>query len=176
MTQICLIGMPGVGKSTIGRRLAKRIGVQFVDSDQFIELEFGRLISSFFEIEGESRFRDIESEAIKKLTAQEFGVLATGGGAILREENRHHLRRAYLVYLRSSPEELYRRLKGDVNRPLLRGDDPLGTLRQMYVVREPLYMSSANYVIDTGRASVAVIVDFILKRLELNAICIRAQN
>jgi shikimate kinase len=165
---IGLVGLPGCGKSTVGRQLARRLGVPFADSDQVIEQRLGCSIREFFEREGEERFRDIEAMVIDDLTRNHPGILATGGGAVLRAENRAHLRsRGQVVYLRSTPEEVFRRLRHDVNRPLLQVKDPLGRLRDLFAVRDPLYRESAHFVIETGRPSVATLVNMIMMQLEL---------
>src|SRR4051812_13844782 len=123
--QIALVGMPGGGKSTIGRQLARRLNVPFADADVMLENRIRQPIRSFFECEGEARFRDLEQTLIDELTAQGSGVLATGGGAVLREPNRRALReRTTVIYLRSTPEELARRLQHDRQRPLLQVADP----------------------------------------------------
>ncbi len=166
--KIALVGLPGSGKSTIGRQLARRLGVPFADSDHVIEQRLGCSIREYFEREGEERFRDVEEAVIDELTRSHEGVLATGGGAVLREANRVHLRtRARAVYLRSSPEEVFRRLRHDVNRPLLQVKDPLGRLRDLYSVRDPLYREVAHFVIETGRPSVSTLVNMIMMQLEL---------
>ena len=117
---IALVGLPGSGKSTVGRQLARRLGVPFADSDHVIEQQLGCSIREYFEREGEDRFRDIEAAVLDDLTRHHEGVLATGGGAVLRDENRSHLRgRGHVVYLRSTPEEVFRRLRHDANRPCL---------------------------------------------------------
>lgn len=127
---ISLIGLPGSGKSTVGRQLARRLQVPFLDSDHVIEQRLGCSIREYFEQEGEARFRDVEAEVLNDLTQQPCGVLSTGGGIVLREANRIHLRgRTQVVYLNSTPEELFRRLKHDKSRPLLQVADPLGKLR-----------------------------------------------
>lgn len=165
---VALIGLPGSGKSTIGRQLARRLGVPFVDSDQFIEARLGCSIRSFFEREGEARFRDIEESVIEELTRRPDGVLATGGGAVLRAENRAHLRdRSRVVYLRSTPDDLFRRLRHDTQRPLLQVADPLARLRELYATRDPLYREVAHFMLDTGRPSVATLVNMIVMQLEL---------
>ena len=168
MSQISLVGLPGVGKSTVGKQLARGLKRQFFDSDTEIEREIGCSIREFFEREGEPRFRDIEQRVIGALTALPGTVLATGGGAVLREANRHALRSAStVVYLRSSPEELFRRLRHDTHRPLLQVRDPLRKLRDLFGERDPLYRKTAHYTIDTGRPSVATLVNMILMQLEL---------
>ena len=165
---ISLIGLPGSGKSTVGRQLARRLQVAFVDSDHAIEEQIGRSIREYFEREGEERFRDIEEAVINQLTQEHRGILATGGGAVLRSANRQHLReRTQVVYLTSSPDELFRRLRQDVNRPLLQVADPLNRLRELHAVRDPLYRQTANFVIETGRQSSTTLVNMILVQLEL---------
>lgn len=164
---IALVGMPGSGKSTIGRQLARRLGVPFADSDHVIEQQLGCSIREFFEREGEDRFRDIEEEVIDTLTANHPGVIATGGGAVLRPRNRVNLReRTKVVYLRSSPEEVFRRLRHDSNRPLLQVKDPLGRLRELYGTRDPLYREAAHFVIETGRPTVSTLVNMIMMQVE----------
>lgn len=165
---ISLIGLPGSGKSTVGRQLARRLQVPFFDSDHVIEQQIGCSIRSYFEREGEDRFRDIEEAVIDELTQNKQGVLSTGGGVVLRPANRQHLReRGQVVYLNSLPDELFRRLRHDVNRPLLQVADPLGRLRDLYTVRDPLYRETAHFIIDTGRPSVATLVNMIVMQLEL---------
>lgn len=165
---ITLVGLPGAGKSTVGRQLAKRLQVPFVDSDHVIEERLGMSIRAFFDAEGEARFRDLEEAVIDELTLGDEGVLATGGGAVLRPGNRQRLReRSQVVYLRSAPEDLFRRLRHDVNRPLLQVRDPLAKLRELYAQRDPLYRETAHFVIETGRPSVATLVNMIVMQLEL---------
>jgi shikimate kinase len=165
---ICLIGLPGSGKSTVGRQLARRLQLPFYDSDRVIEERLGCSIKDFFAREGEVRFRDIEASVIDELTQNSDSVLSTGGGAVLRSENRLNLRsRGQVIYLKSAPEELARRLKHDNHRPLLQVDDPLKRLRDLFAVRDPLYRDTAHFVIETGRPSVATLVNMIVMQLEL---------
>ena len=165
---LSLIGMPGGGKSTVGRHLARRLNSVFVDTDTVIEGCIGGSIREFFEREGESRFRDIESRELGELIVGTPGVIATGGGIVLRSENRQLLRSdTVCIYLRSSPEELFRRLRHDTKRPLLQVLDPLSRLRELFAHRDPLYREAAHYVIETGRPSVSTLVHTILMRLEL---------
>jgi shikimate kinase len=165
---ISLVGLPGSGKTTVGRQLARRLHLRFVDSDHAIESRIGCAIRVFFEREGESLFRDIEQEVIDELTATGPCVLSTGGGAVLRSANRLHLReRSQVVYLKSTPEELFRRLRHDVNRPLLQVADPLARMRDLFAVRDPLYRETAHYVLETGRPSVATLVNMVVMQLEL---------
>ena len=163
-----LIGLPGSGKSTVGRQLARRLALPFVDSDHVIEQRLGCPIRQYFEREGEAAFRDVEEAVIDELSLAKTGILATGGGAVLREANRRHLReRGLVVYLKSSPDELFRRLRHDRNRPLLQVADPLARLRDLYALRDPLYRETAHFSIETGRPSVATLVNMIVMQLEL---------
>jgi shikimate kinase len=168
---ISLIGLPGSGKSTVGRQLARRLQVPFSDSDHIIEQRLGCSIREYFEREGEASFRDLEQAVIDELTQTMSGVLSTGGGVVLRPPNRDNLSgRTHVIYLNSSPEELFRRLRHDKNRPLLQVADPLQRLRDLYAVRDPLYRETAHFSVDTGRPSVASLVNMILMQLELAGI------
>ena len=166
---ITLVGMPGGGKSTVGRQLARQLGLPCVDTDAEIEKRLGESIRTFFEREGETAFRDVEAAVIAELMAgRQDMVLATGGGAVLREPNREALHRgSTVIYLRSSPEELFRGLRHDTQRPLLQVRDPLKKLRELYAQRDPLYRRTAHYVLETGRPSVHALVNMILMQLEL---------
>jgi shikimate kinase len=169
MPLIALVGLPGSGKTTVGRQLARRLGLRFVDSDHAIEERLGCTIREFFEREGEERFRAIEEEVIDQLTQGEGMVLSTGGGACLREANRRHLHeRGWVVYLRATPEDVYRRVKRDRSRPLLQVADPLQKLRDLYTVRDPLYRETAHYVLETGKPSVSMLVNMICMQMELS--------
>lgn len=168
LSALSLVGMPGGGKSTVGRHLARQLRRPFFDADAEIEHRIGCPIRVFFEREGEARFRDIEEQVIAELAGDTQAVIATGGGAVLRESNRHALRdRTTVVYLRSTPEELFRRLRHDTHRPLLQVADPLRKLRELFAERDPLYRWTAHFVIDTGRPSVPTLVNMILMQLEL---------
>jgi shikimate kinase len=142
-----------------------------VDSDQVIEQQLGCTIRDYFEREGELSFRDVEQSVLDQLTLGPSVVLATGGGSVLRLQNRLNLReRSQVVYLSSSPDELFRRLKNDLSRPLLQVADPLKRLRELFAVRHPLYSETAHFVIQTGRPSVATLVNMIGMQLELSGI------
>ena len=131
-------------------------------------MRIGCSIREFFEREGEAAFRDLEAELIDELTLDGACVLSTGGGAILREVNRVRLReRTQSVYLHSAPEEVFRRLRNDQNRPLLQVSDPLARLKELYSVRDPLYRETSRFVVETGRPSVSTLVNTILMQLEL---------
>jgi len=148
--------------------LARRLQQPFMDSDQAIEARLGCSIREFFEREGEDRFRDIEQEVIAQLCAQAPGVLATGGGVILRMANRDALRAAgTVVYLQSQPEDLMRRLRHDRKRPLLQVADPTARLRDLFAQHDPLYRETAHYTVETGRPSVSSLVQSILSQLQI---------
>lgn len=165
---IACVGLPGSGKSTIGRQLARRLDVKFVDTDLVIERRIGCSIREFFEREGEAAFRDLEQEVVGELTQSGVCVLSTGGGVVLRQANRDHLhQRCQTVYLHSAPEEVFRRLRHDQNRPLLQVADPLARLKELYATRDPLYREAAHFVVETGRPSVSSLVNTILMQLEL---------
>jgi shikimate kinase len=165
---IVLVGLPGSGKSTVGKQLAKRLQLSFVDSDQEIENRLGCSIREYFEREGESAFRDVEQQVMAELLAGPLAVLSTGGGVVLREANRAQLKHSGKVfYLRATPEDLMRRLKNDRTRPLLQVADPLAKLRELYAQRDPLYREVAHYVVETGRPTVANLVNIVVMQLEL---------
>jgi len=165
---ITLVGMPGCGKSTVGRHLARHLGLPVVDSDHEIEKRIGMPIRAWFEAHGEAAFRDLEQQVIEQLAAGAEIVLATGGGAVLRRANRDALHQhTHVFYLRSTPEELFRRLRHDTQRPLLQVPDPLRRLRELFRERDPLYRQTAHYVVETGRPSVPALVNMVLMQLEL---------
>ena len=152
---IYLVGMMGAGKTTVGRLLARRLKLRFVDSDHEIERRCGVKVPTIFDIEGEAGFRSRETQVLADLTALEGIVLATGGGAVLAGENRQRLAAGgTVIYLCARPEDLYERVRQDRNRPLLATADPLARLRELYVQRDPLYRSIADVVVDTGRQTV----------------------
>jgi shikimate kinase len=165
---IIFVGLPGSGKTTIGRQMGRRLGLPFLDSDGVIEQRLGCSIREFFDREGEERFRDIEQSVLDDLSKYHHGILSTGGGSVLREANRKHLHlRGKVAYLRSTPEEVFRRLKHDMQRPLLQVNDPLEKLRTLFNVRDPLYREAAHYVFDTGRPSINKLLNAIIEKLEL---------
>ena len=146
---ISLIGLPGVGKSTIGRRLAQRLSLPLHDCDSILEARFGMPIRTVFEVDGEARFRDAEAELLAELTTGADAVIATGGGIVVRPANRQLLRtRTYCVYLQAKPEDLRQRLKGDAKRPLLQVADPQQRLRELSIERDPLYRDAASLVVE----------------------------
>lgn len=174
---LALIGMPGAGKSAVGRQLARRLQLPFFDSDHVIEQQLGCSIREYFEQVGEDEFRDIEESVIDRLLQLPRGVLATGGGVVLRAANRQRLRKcSHVVYLNSSPDELFRRLRHDASRPLLQVADPLARLRELHALRHPLYCETAHFTMETGRPSVASLVGMITMQLELADILPRGKK
>jgi len=160
--------MPGSGKSTVGRQLARRLGLPFFDSDHVIEQRLGCSIREFFAREGEAAFRDAEEQVLRELAQGANAIVATGGGAVLRAGTREALRSGgKVIYLRSTPEELYRRVRHDTARPLLQVADPMARLRALHAERDPLYREAAHFQIETGRPSVPTLVNMILMQLEL---------
>jgi shikimate kinase len=165
---LSLVGLPGCGKTTVGRQLARKLHMRFVDSDHAIEERLGCTVREFFEREGESRFRDIEEQVIDNLTQRCGTIVSTGGGAVLREVSRLRLReRSQVIYLKSTPDELYRRLRHDTMRPLLQVADPLARLRALFEERDPLYREIAHFVLETGRPQVPSLVNMLVMQLEL---------
>ena len=143
----------------------------FTDAYFVIEQRLGFSIRSFFEREGEEAFLDIEESVIADLCTNAEGGIATGGGAVLRAANRERLKSSgHVVYLRSTPEDVFKRVRHDKGRPLLQVDDPMKRLRELYAARDPLYRETAHFVIETGRPSVPTLANMILMQLELAGI------
>ena len=164
---VFLVGLMGAGKTTVGRSLAKRLEMTFVDTDREIEGRTGVSIPTVFDIEGEEGFRRRESEVIAQLSKQSAQVVATGGGAVLRPENRANMRDGgFVVYLNVPPAILWERTRHDRNRPLLQVDDPLLKLQELYAVRDPLYREVADLVIDGGRVSAQSVLQLIAEEFE----------
>jgi len=166
---IALVGLPGSGKSTIGRYLAKRWSMPFVDVDVAIEEHIGCTIRDFFAKEGESRFRDVEQEVLAALLARpEKTVVATGGGAVLKAENRQELAgHAQVVYLSASPHEIAKRLQRDTQRPLLQVDNPLQRLLDLHAIRDPLYKEVADFVVAGSGLSATQVAQRVAMQVEL---------
>lgn len=144
----------GAGKSTIGRLLSSELGVDFYDSDKVIEERCGANIPWIFDMEGEQGFREREQQVIDDLTQQPNIVLATGGGAVMRAENRKNLAsRGTVIYLRTSVEQQLARTSKDKNRPLLQTENPREILQSLFDVRDPLYKEIADIVIETDRSN-----------------------
>jgi shikimate kinase len=163
---IVLIGLMGAGKTTIGTALAKQIGKTFVDSDHVLEERTGVSVATIFEVEGEAQFRDREAAVLREFVQSQNIVLSTGGGAVLREENRSVLRSiGTVVYLHAPPEVSYQRIRRSRDRPLLKTTDPLARLKALYEERHPLYNETAHIVIDANRNDYSQVVYATLERL-----------
>jgi shikimate kinase len=165
---IFLVGPMGAGKSTIGRRLANMLAMEFYDSDHEIEKRTGADIPLIFEIEGEEGFRKREKAVIDELSCKSGVVLATGGGAILDESNRQRLsERGVIVYLRTSVSQQLMRTRHDQNRPLLQTENPKEKLRELMEIRDPLYQGIAQVTVDTDGRSILSVANEIIKKLDL---------
>lgn len=157
----------GAGKTTIGRSLAKRLERGFVDTDKEIESRTGVSIPTIFEIEGEDGFRKRETQIIEEFSQTSGLVVATGGGSVLRQENRENMRRSGLViYLDVPPQTLWERTRNDRNRPLLHVADPLLKLNQLFSVRDPLYREVAELIVDGSRMSAQGVLQHLLREVE----------
>ncbi|MBL0122040.1 MAG: shikimate kinase [Betaproteobacteria bacterium] len=161
-----LVGMPGSGKSTIGKALARKLKLPFVDADHEMLQHTGVSIATIFELEGEAGFRAREAQLMGELCRREGILLATGGGAVLREENRRALRQTgVVVYLHASLDHLWQRTRHDSRRPLLQADNPREILKALLETRDPLYRQTANVVVETGRQSASKLVHDIAEEL-----------
>ncbi len=156
---IFLVGMMGAGKTTLGKALAQRLHLEFVDTDRVLVERTGVPVTTIFEIEGEDSFRKRESCVLAELAEREDCIIATGGGAILAEINRQVMRRrGTVVYLRARIEHLWERTRQDASRPLLATPDPRGTLERLLKERDPLYREAAHIIVDSGAQSAAALV------------------
>jgi len=159
---IFLIGPMGVGKSTIGRQLAHLLKKNFLDTDHEIEKRTGVDIPTIFDIEGEEGFRKREAAVLDEMTSGSNLVLATGGGVILREDNRRVLRRGYVVYLYASIDTLIERTRRDKSRPLLQNTDKQKKIEELMAIRDPIYREESDIIIETdGRSAKAVAKDIV---------------
>lgn len=164
---LILIGMMGAGKTTVGRLLARRLKRSFYDSDEEIERRCGVSIPVIFEIEGEAGFRARETQVLAELCTLDNAVLATGGGAVLAEENRRTITECgIVVYLHARPPHLWQRVRHGRNRPLLATANPQQRLEELYAERDPLYREIADLVVDTGKQSVQTLTKDLLMHLD----------
>ncbi len=156
---IYFVGLMGAGKTTVARQLAKRLKKSFIDTDHEIEQRTGVRVPVIFDIEGEVGFRNRETRLLEDISQRNDLVVATGGGIVQLEENRRILAGSgTVIYLCADPQLLYERTRRDSNRPLLQVPDPLGKLRELHALRDPLYRSVAHHVIETHHGSVGVLV------------------
>ena len=165
---IFLVGPMAAGKTSIGKQLARRLGRPFWDSDKVLQQRTGVDIPTIFEYEGEEGFRVRESAVIDELTRKQGIVLASGGGAVLSEQNRRWLTcRGAVIYLRVSVQTQLQRTARDRTRPLLQTDDPRARLEALNAQREPLYLEVARLILDSDRYGVHAIVSRIIERLHM---------
>ena len=168
---IFLIGMMGAGKSTVGRLLARRSGFDFIDCDRELESRSGVTIVTIFELEGEDGFRRREAALIDDLTQRPRTVLATGGGAILDENNRRHLHdRGLVVYLRATVDEIVRRTQKDRARPLLQAPDRRARIAQLIAERESLYEQTAHVIVQSNAGNPNRLVAKLLEEPQVAAV------
>ena len=168
-SSIFLIGPMGAGKTTLGKQLARRLNMDFYDSDRIIEERTGADIPLIFEKEGEAGFRQRESAVIDEFTQKQGIVLATGGGAVLDTANRKHLKsRGTVFYLSSDLESLLERTHKDKNRPLLHGEESAEViLTRLIEQRDPLYRETADHIIDTSNDSLRHVIQAIISHLDI---------
>ena len=165
--KVFLVGPPGAGKSTIGRQLSRLFDVPFYDVDEVVETRAGANIPWIFDVEGEQGFRDRESAVIAELAGLSEGIIATGGGVVLREENRRQFSNAdAVVYLEASIKTLVNRTSRNNKRPLLAGKDPKAKLVELISVREPLYQEVATLTIKSGGTSAKHLAGLIYEKLQ----------
>jgi shikimate kinase len=163
---IFLVGMMGSGKTTLGRALAQRLRVPFIDTDRVLVERCGVPVTTIFEIEGEDGFRRRESAVLAELAGADEQVVATGGGAVLSADNRSVMRSAgTVIYLRARIDHLWERTRHDTSRPLLATPDPRATLERILEARDPLYREVAHIVVDTGTQSANTLVARVLSAL-----------
>jgi len=165
---VALFGFMGVGKSAVGRMLAEKLGLSFVDLDEEIVSRAGRSIESIFQEDGEERFREIERAVTKEHSALDGQIIACGGGTVIDPENLENLRRSSrMVLLTAEPEVILERVEaeGEV-RPLLNGDDKLGKIRSLLTKRWLSYVEAADIIIDTSEYAPRVVVSIIIENLE----------
>ena len=157
---IFFVGLMGAGKTTIGQLLAKKLKKTFYDTDHEIEKKLGVKVSVIFELEGEEGFRKRETQMIDELTNKKDIILATGGGAVLSEQNRRLLKeRGKVIYLNAKPQHLAKRMAFDKDRPLLQKGNMLDTLNNLYQERHPLYLGVSSFVVDTGQQKTQTIIN-----------------
>jgi shikimate kinase len=164
---IFLVGMMGAGKTTVGKALARRLGREFIDCDREIVERTGVPIATIFEIEGEEGFRRRESQMLAELAMRRGTVVATGGGAVLAEENRRTMRASgTVVYLRVALDHLHERTRRDTARPLLAKGDRRATLQGLLEQRDPLYQAAADLVVDSGAQSPGTLAQRVIEALQ----------
>jgi shikimate kinase len=172
---VFLIGLMGAGKTTIGQLLAKRLNLRFLDTDHVLEERTGVSVSTMFEVEGEAAFRAREVQVINELTTERGVVLSTGGGVVGDSRNRERLHtRGFVIYLHTSPETAFDRIRRKAERPLLRVVDPLAKLRSLYAIRHPLYEQTCHVRVESYRDRPQTVVTEIHRLIALNELALTA--
>ena len=170
MKPIIIVGMMGAGKTTVGRRLAKRLDLSFIDSDIELEQRCGAPVPLIFELEGEAGFRRREAALIDELASRQSIVLSTGGGVVINQSNREVIReRGFVIYLRAQLQDIWVRMRHDKRRPLLQTADPRKRLGELLEARRALYEEVAHYTIDTGKRPAEAIVDQLYNLIQSQA-------
>src|SRR3989339_1091844 len=163
MNNVVLIGFMGTGKSTVGKKIAERLGFSYIDTDEVIEKTEKKKISEIFNEYGEKYFRDLETEVIKTLQDYDHFIIATGGGMVLRDENVKMLKAlGPLVLLYTNPDVIFERIKSVQNRPLIE-EDKLDKIKEILKQRDPIYSKVADFKVDTSLLAIDEVVDIILK-------------
>jgi len=166
---IVLVGFMGTGKTSVGKRLAAQLRMRYVDTDDIIECDSGRLISDIFSEDGEAIFRELESEAVRKVSKLDNHIISTGGGVVLKETNMAALKRNGIIFcLTATAEEIYRRVQHQAPRPLLQTPDPLTKINAMLEERHAYYVK-ADYVVETTGCSFEAVMAYI-KRVFMESI------
>lgn len=162
---IVLIGFMGTGKSTIAKALSERLNLKLIDTDELIEKRMGMTITEIFEKYGEEKFRDIEEDIIKEISDKKHTVISCGGGVCLREENISNLKRGNkVILLEASASVILDRIKGDVNRPVLKEKMDIDSIEDIMNIRKPSYYKAADIIIDTNEETISEIVDEIIRK------------
>jgi len=173
-SQVILVGPMGAGKSTIGRMLARALKFDFFDSDNEVVNRSGADIPWIFDMEGEEGFRLRETNMIELLTKKDHVVIATGGGAVLREENRHHLtQKGIVVYLKTSVERQFLRTRRDKNRPLLQNGNSKQILIDLFAQRDPIYRDLSDILVVTDKMNPNSVVRYIVQQLPFKGLMIK---
>lgn len=163
MRNITLVGFMGTGKTTVGRKLAHKLGYKFIDSDEEIVREKGISVTQIFSEFGEPYFREVEMDVLKRLSCEQGLIISAGGGAVINAENVYNLRRSGpVVCLTATPESIYQRVRHSSSRPLLMVEDPLGRIKELLDMRAPFY-ARADVTVDTSGLSADEVADRILE-------------
>ncbi len=167
MKNIVLIGLMGVGKSTVGKKLAQKIGRDFIDTDQLIEDKCGTSISVIFEVEGEIGFRKRENKVISEVMEKQGKIIATGGGAPMQKENHEFLKKGYVIYLFAKPISIWKRLQYDDSRPILQSTKNLKKrIEELFVSRDSIYRELADRIIIGESLPLKVVIKKIMNALK----------